>query len=280
MNRTFWGIIFLSISLISCKDEENICFETYPNGNRKYEVVCDRWSGDYQGEMKVFDEEGHLIQTRFFVDNREEDTTRFFTPEGFVWKTLPMKAGKPEGLMTEFREDKTLYRTIEFRDGLASGAYVLYFPGGKQVFESAYYEEGRMNGLYQRFFEDGTLAVSGEYMMGFKVGKWIRYREDGSQMSVFTLYINQRQGGFGIFKNSGLPYITGEFVNDRIDGEVSFFNDEGAIVRKTMWEDSWITKQNTPSAVKDEISFTTRIRIPVKENEAVYIVGDSAWIQP
>lgn len=281
MNYLHAGILLLLLSVFSCSEEENICFEDYPNGNRKYEVTCDRWSGDYQGEMRVYNEEGILTTTYFFVDNKEEDTTRFYTADGFIWKKIPMKNGKPDGLLVEYHSDKTLRRTIHFEEGIAQGEFKEYFPDGKQIMEAAQYVDGRLSGPYARYFQDGTPSVVGEYMMGFKMGKWIRYRPNGTQLSVFTLYMNRRDGGFGVFKNSGMPYLTGEFAQDQIDGELSFFNEDGEITQKTGWDESWIFKQIPSSSVNEELSFTPSLRIPVGENnEAIYIAGDSVWIQP
>ncbi|MEZ4774885.1 MAG: hypothetical protein R3D00_16995 [Bacteroidia bacterium] len=281
MNRLYAGNLLLLICLFSCRQEENICYEDFPNGTRKYEVACDRWSGDYQGEMRVYNEEGILTATYFFVDDKEEDTTRFYTPDGFVWKKVPMKNGKPEGMLTEYRPDGTLKRTVNFQEGVAEGEYIAYHPDGQQIRESIQYVDGRLSGPYVRYFENGIPEVTGEYMMGFKMGKWTRYRPDGSQLCVFTLYMNLRDGGFGVFKNSGMPYITGEFAQDKIDGELSFFNEDGEIIRKSGWDETWLVKQNVPSGVNEEVNFTASIRIPASENNAaIYIKGDSAWIQP
>ncbi|MEZ4827026.1 MAG: hypothetical protein R3C61_12225 [Bacteroidia bacterium] len=280
MNRLFLAILLLLPLLLSCEKEGNMCVGNFPDGTIMYEVPCDQWSGKYQGEMREYDNEGNLRITRFFVDNYEEDTTRFYTPTGFVWKKIPMKNGKAEGMLSEYRTDGTLYRTLNFENGLAHGAYRVYYPDGMQVLESSMYSEGRLNGPFIRNYPDGTPALTGEYMVGYKMGKWIRYRPEGGQVCVFTLYMDKRDGGFGVFRKSGMPYITGEFLNNRLEGDVSFFSEEGAIIRKVQPDELWMMKQNDSLSVNDVLNNIPGLQIPVDGNETIYIQGDSVWIQP
>lgn len=278
MTNRLYPLWPLCLLFFACGEEQHLCFEDHPNGTRKYEVPCDEWSGDYNGEMKVFDEEGNLIRTTIFVENVEEDTSRFFTPDGRIFRKIPMEHGEIHGRVTEYHPDGSLAMETTFEQGIPQGEYKTYFPGGTRLKELRTYVDGRQKGPYKRFYENGNPEVEGEYIMSLKVGKWIRYRPDGGMLSAFTMYLDQRQGGFGVFKPSGLPYLTGEFTMDEVDGEVRFFNDDGAIIRKEFPKTDWYAEQTPENSGYHSDRYRNIIMIPVEENKSVYISGDSAWI--
>ena len=72
------GLALTFTILSGCSDEAYICTSKYASGELESEVPCDKHSGTYDGEMRVYHKSGKLWKTKYFVDGIEEDTTRFY----------------------------------------------------------------------------------------------------------------------------------------------------------------------------------------------------------
>jgi antitoxin component YwqK of YwqJK toxin-antitoxin module len=213
------------ILLLGCSDGEDICSETYPNGQVKFEVPCDSWTGTYNGQMRSYDPEGRLVQRSLYVDDILEDSVIDYFPEtGLMQEVTMMRNGKKEGFST------------------------LFYPDGI------------------------TPYIECEYYRGIRFGKFRRFRPDGSSLAAFTFAYGKRHGGFAVFRSSGIPYFTGEFINDQLDRQLKIFNEEGAIIDTKLWTPG-------PEQNPAELVYQSTLYVDIPNEGQAFIKGDSVWLQ-
>lgn len=186
------------VGLYSCGEKWGTCTTYYKDGETvRSKVPCNLKNGYKNGVMKIFKKNGDLWQTIVYVENKIEDTTRFYysrsgeilkvvpmlhgqkegtaieySRDGKVLKEQPYKDGKKEGTHKEFDEDGRLIAEEYFMNGLKEKVSTYYYEESDQLKESISFIQNVRNGAYQKFDEKGRLILSGAYKNGRPTGEW------------------------------------------------------------------------------------------------------------
>lgn len=267
------AMLFLLMAVVftGCGDKMYDCTRHDSEGNLKSTVPCDE-NGVYQGEYLEYHKTGKLWERRVYVNGLQEDTTRyFFYKTGNVLKEVPMTAGKKHGAVRTFRKDGSVEKSESFAEGLLFGPTTEYYENGFPR-ETFTYDQGQRSGPYFFHAEDSTVIVAGEYFQGAKYGKWSHSDYDGTTLAVLTYYNNKKEGGFSVFKENGMPFLSGDFAGGFLHGDVNFYDQEGNIVRSSTYRNGRAMEGRGRNLKEG------RAILPLGAGKTVYIMPDTVWI--
>lgn len=207
-----WILVLTTLIFFSaCNEAEDECTESYAGGQLKFSVSCNLETGEYEGEMRMFYEDGTLMAIRQFQDGVEVDTAYYFYEDGTTVKqVIPFMSGYEHGEFLSFYEDGTTQELISYQYGIKHGPAATYYANGRPK-------------------EDGFFANNDKY------DRWTCFRENGEQDYVLSYYDRELNGPFMVSRESGTPFMTGTFHRNVLDGDVLFYNEEGAIIFKEIW---------------------------------------------
>ena len=203
-----------------------------------------------------------------------ENYCREHHPNGQLKSEVPCDGwgGVYEGEMKTWDEEGNLIGKDTYVNHLKEDTSFLYYPKTGNLRAEIPMLNGDREGMARFYHPDGkTISMEIDFYQGAKLGKLRRFREDGSQSLALSYYMDRRHGGFGIFRKSGLPYFTGEFAFDFIEGDLRFFNEEGAVIKSTPWEE--LLEQYQVESVNLQT-----LAIPMDEGKA-FIKNDSVWLE-
>lgn len=232
--RIFFPFYFIAAFMFACESSPDDCSEYHDNGKLALEVFCDE-DGIYNGEMKMYHANGNIKAVRYFSDGVEIDTARYFDKEGLIKQISPMAHGLLHGRVQWFRPDGTLEKEADYEQGKLHGEELLYHEGGKQISRKRSYVYDILYGPYAQYAVNGVPIEDGMYYNQMRFEQWKKYRSDGSVAHVFTYNYHKKDGHFAIYRPSGIPYITGTFVQGFLSGEVSYYDKDGSIINLENW---------------------------------------------
>lgn len=164
------------------------------------------------------------------------------------------KQGRRQGHWVRTDKDGSKIFEGDFVDGLETGVFTYYYPGGavrirntysvpgKQCLHEAYDEQGHLlargeynqrnrDGRWSFFAEDGRLVKEASYKMGVKDGPHIIFERNGDTAEVAYWTNNHRNGRW--WKRIGdRGYITGNYINGALEGRLVEYDDDGQLVRE------------------------------------------------
>ena len=118
---------------------------------------------------------------------------KFWTPS--VKKEDPPPSSKnqiKDGLVTNYRDDGTLYSEINYINGVRYGLAKRYTETEALLYEIPY-DSGRKHGTSKSFYEDGQIRRSTEYVYGEMHGKRYKFYTTGTVASEIS-YQNDMPG--------------------------------------------------------------------------------------
>jgi antitoxin component YwqK of YwqJK toxin-antitoxin module len=170
-----------------------------PGGKLKYEGAFDRdkpigeWKRYHEnGKMKalmsyrpnservfasLYDEEGKLYAKGVFEGTLRDSTWNFFSGELLV-QTENYRSGRKEGRATGFDQNGKIVWEKEWKNDVADGKAVEYYPTGIKRSELSY-AGGVKNGPARFYDENGGLSTDGSYTDDLSDGVWKIFEKDG-----------------------------------------------------------------------------------------------------
>lgn len=238
-------LCFMGLGLTSCgDDDQKPCSDHYPNGKLRYEVTCTE-TGDFNGEMKEYHEDGTLKAIRHFKDGLEQDTTFIYDEKGKLREVAPFRNNQLHGTASWYHPDGSLDKTVDYLDGEPHGLSQTFHKNSTQADETRIYQEGKLEGPYAKYAPDGTVLEKGHYEADKRHGRWIDFTRQGYKETALNYAEDRLDGPFAVYRPDGLPFLTGNFLDGKIDGKVTYYNKEGAIIRQEPYskEDQSISEQ-------------------------------------
>ncbi len=174
----------------------------YPSGKLKLQ-------GEYDENFKV----GEWID--YFENGKPRDiiTYKVFNEKTKmdygVMKNHVYVDSKMDGHATSF-SPKDYQKTEEgdYKEGLKTGEWIAYYPGGKYPAVISHYKKGELDGIMKQYSRRGQLLQEIEYKEGVKHGKFILYNSKGKSVVVKQFengieIIKEEQKGTGSFAPRG-----------------------------------------------------------------------------
>ena len=175
--------------------------------------------------------------------------------------------GRRQGKWIKTDTDGSRIFEGEFKDGKEVGVFNYYYPNGKLKIRNtfttpghycsheAYDKEGRLltKGFYNQknrdsvwlfYNEDGRLIKRATYRMGIKQGLHVIFTSQGDTAEVTNWLDNRRHGRW--WKRIGRNgYITGKYINGKLEGRVVEYDQNGKIAREGNYKDGLKEGNNT-----------------------------------
>lgn len=152
----------------------------------------------FEGESKVWDEEGHLIAIIHYEKGALQGLSNYYYPNGQPWKSVPYERDLIEGEMLVYNENGELSQKIPFKKGVSSGVAV-----GHWTKDLLWYEEHYQEGLlFKALYYDPTGKLTSEIKNG--------------------------EGTLALFVNAHLESLI-QYKNGKPEGEVKLFDSNGKV---------------------------------------------------
>ncbi len=108
---------------------------------------------------------------------------------------------------------------------------IYYFPADDP--ENIRYEK--------QFYKNGNIFIEGERKNGNRTGKWIANYENGKLWSVGYYIDGKRDGSSNVYYENGQIRYTKNYKNDTAEGLWKFFDEDGKLLGKIMYNKGKIT---------------------------------------
>lgn len=185
--------------------------------------------GNKQGTWIKHHPNGQLRYKGFFIDdvpvgefkrfhlNGNKQSHKTFNEDGSCsikyWWENGRKAAEGQfdadrqrtGLWKIYYKEGSLLSKINYKNGLAHGNVILYYPGTNIMLLDCYYEEGALNGKYTKYFNNGAVMQKGTYKDGL------------------------RHGYYQFFTPEGFVDEEGEYLHGSKHGEWTFYDEHGEL---------------------------------------------------
>lgn len=137
------------------------------------------------------------------------------------------------GTASDKYENGQLKTIINFKKGLANGAFTAYYPNGKLKFKGTYF---RGHGLKDctLFYENGNINYSCSLNKdGFFEGTSSHYSENGSVVETVSFKNGKQEGLYISYNPNGSINTKFNYSNDKKNGECMVYLEDGTIEKGT-----------------------------------------------
>ena len=148
----------------------------------------------------------------------------YYADGGELRSQSEYKAGKREGVFTDYYESGEVSARHPYKGGLRNGKDVDYYKSGK-VRGVRTYKAGKRQGTEKWYYESGALKQTGTYKDDRKQGVWKLFYEDGKTLVVENFKDGEHDGA-----------ICEYYGNGALQGEYEF--ECGRLVRAKKYDES------------------------------------------
>jgi antitoxin component YwqK of YwqJK toxin-antitoxin module len=218
-----------------------------------------------EGNWKIWSESGALVSDENFRDSLLDGTCKYFFENGKILKIETFKLGMPEGPFTEFYENGKKKSEGSYAGGEKDGAFKQWFESGTLDCEGKYYK-GLQDGMWYYNYPNGKPKMAVLYKRGaetkrkYENGTFKEYYESLIPKSEYSYENGLRNGPFiewydvGQYtqapatdedREMGIVYreklegtqvrMKGDYVDDKLEGEVIYYRENGAIEKVEEW---------------------------------------------
>lgn len=220
-----------------------------------------------EGEWKLYLKDGTLSAEENYHSGSLNGNCRYYFPNGKICKLVTYQNGLQEGPFMEYYEDGSKKSEGSYHLDEFEGEYSTYFPGGVQE-TRGHYVKGIKDGLWIFFKTSGRVEMTVKYKLGEEVGRYydngtfMEYYPNGIPKSEYTYEDGKKNGPFtewydkGEFvkvpttqdeMNQGIMFreklqntqkkMEGDYLDDHFEGEITWYNEDGRVLKKETWED-------------------------------------------
>jgi antitoxin component YwqK of YwqJK toxin-antitoxin module len=218
-----------------------------------------------EGPWKLYLADGTLSAEENYKAGQLNGNCRYYFPNKKLCKSVTYLNGIQEGAFTEYYDDgnkkmEGTYKLDEF-----DGEHRTYFPGG-QPETKGQYTRGLKDGLWIHFLQSGRVEMTIKYQLGKEIarrydnGTFMEYYDNGIPKSDYTYEDGKKNGPFsewydmGEFvtvptspeeSQTGITFrqkltgtqlkITGDYLDDHFEGEITWYNTDGSVSKVENW---------------------------------------------
>jgi len=229
-----------------------------------------------QGNWKLWDERGTLLNDENYQDSLLNGNCKYYSPSGNMLKDENYIKGIKEGAFTEYFDNGKMMKQGTYKNGKMNGEYKSWYSSGAVECTGAY-ANGHPDGNWYCNDYDGAPKVSIKYAKGKEVkrryenGTFKDYHENGQIPKCEYTYDNGKKNGpftewydKGYFEQIpasaedqkiGIIYreklagtqikVKGEYLNDKLDGEIFYYRENGVLEKVEEWKDGALVKTRT-----------------------------------
>ena len=247
--------------------EEVTAENFFPSGKIKAEGRYIRQKKE--GPWTFYDTEGWTKTIEEFHLDSLHGVSKLFYPSGKQLRQTNYNNGTAEGEFVEWYEDGRIQKKGNYLHDILHGKYVQNFPSGNKEVQGQY-TNGLMHGIWIIFLQDGNIELTSKYVNGSK--SWEKWEngtfreeydsgltkaefmyEDGKKNGPFTEWYDQGEWIREPYDDpKGLGYQfrevligtqverEGDYIDDKLDGPVTYYNEHGLITKTEHYENGEI----------------------------------------
>ena len=230
------------------------------------------------GNWKLWNESGRLIADENFRDSLLDGTCKYFFETGQLLKIEVYKGGRKEGAFTEYYENGKKKAEGTYNADEKEGSYKQWFDSGTLDCEGKYikglqdgtwyynhtdgkpkvtvlFKRGKEtkrkyeNGTFKEYYESNLPKSEYSYDNGLKNGPFTEWYDVGQFVQVPASQEDVEMGIVYREKLEGTQVkIKGDYLDDKLEGEVVYFRENGSIEKVEEWSDGKLV--NTRAAEK------------------------------
>ena len=225
-----------------------------------------------EGVWKMYNESGVLIAEESFKDSLLDGNCKYFYPTGKPLKVEQYLRGEKNGEAIEYYDSGKKRSEGKYLKDEREGAYKAWFPSGVTDCEGKYVK-GVQDGNWRYFHEDGKIKMNVLYSMGkelkrkYENGTFKEYYDSSIPKSEYSYENGLKDGPFTEWydkgeyaavpgspedREAGIVYreklintqvkMQGDYVGDKLEGEVIYYRENGSIDRVEEWSDGVLMK--------------------------------------
>ena len=103
----------------------------------------------------------------------------------------------------------------------------LHFPMTMQYYKT---ENQQLTITQLQFFTNGTLRSLGQILNQKREGRWYFYHPNGQVMTEAIFQDDKENGVYTVFRENGIPYFRGTYINGNRAGVWEFYDEEANLV--------------------------------------------------
>ncbi len=195
----------------------------YPNGVKSSEG--NMRSGQPDGYWKTYHENGTLKSEGNRKEFLLDSTWKFYDESGKIVLLINYLKGLKDGKRITYREGETVEEN--FVKDVKQGLTNYYYPDGS-LYRTINFADGLEDGLAKEFAEDGRVVLLTTYRKGFLVSRERINRLDAE---------NRKQGNWKFFHANGLVSLEGRYLNDQKNGYFKEYDQNGKLITASKWLD-------------------------------------------
>ena len=92
-------------------------------------------------------------------------------------------------------------------------------------------------------YEDGKPIRTGEIVNNLNEGQWIWYHPNGNKNIIGNYHKGKREGVWTIYDSLGVLKMKSNYVNNPLNGEQIYYNQEGKEARVLIYKDDKVVEQ-------------------------------------
>ncbi|MDZ4823538.1 MAG: toxin-antitoxin system YwqK family antitoxin [Flavobacteriales bacterium] len=234
-------------------------------GRQEKTKVEGAWRMLKEGTWQLYNTGGIRIGEENYLHGSLHGTCRYNYPSGKLYQVVEYKNGLKDGPSIEYFEDGVKKLECTYKNDMYDGSIKHYFPSGALQFTGQYLS-GLKDGTWTMFNTSPKVEMIVSYKLGDEVkriymnGTFVEHYEGGIPKSEYNYENGKKDGPFeewydkGEFQlvpgsldtRDGAPTMTeklvgaqlavkGDYLNDQLEGEVIYYNEDGTINRIEEW---------------------------------------------
>jgi uncharacterized protein len=195
----------------------------YPNGQISSEGYMR--DGQPDGYWKTYYDNGVLKSEGNREDFLLDSTWKFYDESGKLLLLINYEKGMKEGKRITYRETETIEENFE--NDVKQGLTTYFYPDGS-VFKTINFKDGLEDGMAKEYAEDGRVVMITRYRSGFLISRERINRLDAQ---------DRKQGNWKFFYDNGLVKLEGRYFNDQRNGYFKEYDRDGKLLSASKWVD-------------------------------------------
>jgi antitoxin component YwqK of YwqJK toxin-antitoxin module len=186
------------------------------------------WKKNYPG--------GELMYKGFFKDNKPVGEMRRYFESGALKAMLNYDSKSEYARARLFYENSQIAAEGNYFNTLKDSTWVYYSYYDKSVTARENYLKGARHGIMIHYYNNGDISEKITWKNDKKSGNWEQYFK-GNKLKLKASYVdNKLQGAFLVNHENGLPYLTGNYLNDQRNGQWTFYNEDGTKLKELNYQ--------------------------------------------
>jgi uncharacterized protein len=195
------------------------CSMNYPNGQKMMAGQCA--DGKKSGKWTLYHNNGNKYMEGSYTEGVMEGLWRSYSPEGWLDSEGEYRNGLQVDVWVYYDKYKKITRKLTMKNGMIDGPCWIYNQGrlvGEGIMTGLAHDP-KKNGVWKAYFRNGKLKYEGIFAMGLRSGHFKEFYSSGAVKGTGDYSNDKRNGNWVFYARDGVaidPEKSGQYVNGKI----------------------------------------------------------------